>query len=122
MVRREYLFLISPIGPGADVEVFYWIGSFDRLNITFIPDHDEPQLIDVVIFTLPVQAGRLIQRQAEGSYLPLPKAKEHRSLIIRQAGHITADCRLVCIFGKTVAWGLDRSRSLAAARGEAGII
>lgn len=44
---EKYLFLISPIGPGADVEVFYWIGSVDKLNFSFVPDQDEPQLIDV---------------------------------------------------------------------------
>jgi beta-fructofuranosidase len=45
--KEKHLFLISPVGPGADVEVFYWIGSFDKGTVSFIPDQEEPQLIDV---------------------------------------------------------------------------
>ncbi|WP_169088095.1 GH32 C-terminal domain-containing protein [Paenibacillus sp. PL91] len=45
--KEKYVFLISPLGPGADVEVFYWIGTFDSEACRFIPDQDEPQLIDV---------------------------------------------------------------------------
>lgn len=44
---QKHVFLISPLGPGADVEVFYWIGTFDREAFRFKPDHEEPQLIDV---------------------------------------------------------------------------
>jgi len=44
---EKHLFLISPVGPGADVEVFYWIGRLDRESLSFVPDHEEPQLIDV---------------------------------------------------------------------------
>ncbi|MCR2803572.1 GH32 C-terminal domain-containing protein [Paenibacillus soyae] len=45
--REKHLFLISPLGPGADVEVFYWIGEYNREQMRFSPDHEEPQLIDV---------------------------------------------------------------------------
>lgn len=45
--ETKYVFLISPIGQGADVEVFYWIGAWDRENLRFIPDDDQPKLIDV---------------------------------------------------------------------------
>ncbi|MGU3470728.1 GH32 C-terminal domain-containing protein [Paenibacillus sp. D51F] len=45
--KEKHLFLISPVGPGADVEVFYWIGSYDKSRMTFVPDQEEPQLIDV---------------------------------------------------------------------------
>ncbi|MCM3633877.1 GH32 C-terminal domain-containing protein [Paenibacillus camelliae] len=44
---EKHLLLVSPVGKGADVEVFYWIGQFDKNNVTFIPDQEEPQLIDV---------------------------------------------------------------------------
>jgi len=44
---NKYLLLVSPVGEGADVEVFYWIGQIDKQNLTFIPDQEEPQLIDV---------------------------------------------------------------------------
>ena len=44
---EKHLFLISPVGLGADVEVFYWIGTFDKEHLRFIPDRKEPQLIDV---------------------------------------------------------------------------
>ncbi|WP_425415551.1 GH32 C-terminal domain-containing protein [Paenibacillus borealis] len=43
----KYLLLVSPVGAGADVEVFYWIGQLDKNELSFIPDQEEPQLIDV---------------------------------------------------------------------------
>ncbi|WP_054940070.1 GH32 C-terminal domain-containing protein [Paenibacillus ihuae] len=43
----KYLLLVSPVGKGADVEVFYWIGQLDKHNLSFLPDQEEPQLIDV---------------------------------------------------------------------------
>ncbi|UQZ32806.1 glycoside hydrolase [Paenibacillus sp. PK3_47] len=43
----KHLLLVSPVGPGADVEVFYWIGQLDQDNLAFLPDQEEPQLIDV---------------------------------------------------------------------------
>lgn len=43
---KKDIFLISPHGAGADVEVYYWLGEFDRENIRFIPEQDKPQLID----------------------------------------------------------------------------
>ncbi|MBU7316624.1 GH32 C-terminal domain-containing protein [Paenibacillus sp. SM 69] len=43
----KHIFLISPWGDGADVEVFYWIGTFDAEAYRFMPDQEEPQLIDV---------------------------------------------------------------------------
>lgn len=45
--EEKHLLLVSPVGKGADVEVFYWIGQFDKTNVSFIPDQEEPQLIDV---------------------------------------------------------------------------
>ncbi|MBN3555715.1 GH32 C-terminal domain-containing protein [Fictibacillus nanhaiensis] len=45
--NRKYVFLISPVGEGADVEVFYWIGSWDKKHHRFVPDQEDPQLIDV---------------------------------------------------------------------------
>ncbi|AUS26718.1 GH32 C-terminal domain-containing protein [Paenibacillus polymyxa] len=44
---NKHLLLVSPVGKEADVEVFYWIGQLDKQNLSFIPDQDEPQLIDV---------------------------------------------------------------------------
>lgn len=45
--ETKHLLLVSPVGAGADVEVFYWIGQLDKQNLSFIPDEEEPQLIDV---------------------------------------------------------------------------
>ncbi|MFD5018773.1 GH32 C-terminal domain-containing protein [Paenibacillus sp. NPDC058367] len=45
--QHKHLLLVSPVGKGADVEVFYWIGQLDKLNLSFIPDQEEPELIDV---------------------------------------------------------------------------
>ncbi|MFB5675870.1 GH32 C-terminal domain-containing protein [Paenibacillus terreus] len=44
---NKHLLLVSPVGKGADVEVFYWIGRLDKENLSFIPDQEKPQLIDV---------------------------------------------------------------------------
>ncbi|MNW38210.1 Sucrose-6-phosphate hydrolase [compost metagenome] len=44
---NKHLLLVSPVGKGADVEVFYWIGQLDKQNLSFMPDQEEPQLIDV---------------------------------------------------------------------------
>lgn len=44
---EKHLLLVSPVGKGADVEVFYWIGQLDKENLSFTPDQEEPQLIDV---------------------------------------------------------------------------
>lgn len=44
---HKHLLLVSPVGQGADVEVFYWIGQLDKHRLSFIPDQEEPQLIDV---------------------------------------------------------------------------
>lgn len=43
----KHLLLVSPVGQGADVEVFYWIGQLDKQSLSFTPDQEEPQLIDV---------------------------------------------------------------------------
>lgn len=42
----KYVFLVLPIRNEADVEVFYWIGEFDKKNKTFVPDNEEPRLMD----------------------------------------------------------------------------
>ncbi|MFD1953911.1 GH32 C-terminal domain-containing protein [Paenibacillus thailandensis] len=44
---NKHLLLVSPVGEGADVEVFYWIGQLDKHRLSFVPDQEEPQLIDV---------------------------------------------------------------------------
>ncbi|WHX47927.1 GH32 C-terminal domain-containing protein [Paenibacillus woosongensis] len=45
--ENKHLLLVSPVGKGADVEVFYWIGRLDKEHLSFIPDQEEPELIDV---------------------------------------------------------------------------
>ena len=42
----KYIFMVSPVGEGADVEVFYWLGRFDRERASFRADQDAPRLID----------------------------------------------------------------------------
>jgi sucrose-6-phosphate hydrolase SacC (GH32 family) len=44
--KEKHIFMISPVGKGADVEVFYWIGNWNPEKAEFIPDQKEPQLID----------------------------------------------------------------------------
>lgn len=43
---EKHLFVISPVGEGADVEVYYWIGEWDPETCSFTPDDERPQLID----------------------------------------------------------------------------
>lgn len=56
---NKYLLLVSPVGEGADVEVFYWIGQLDKQNLSFIPDQEEPQLIDVGDFHFTGPSGMI---------------------------------------------------------------
>lgn len=48
--REKYLFLINPWwsfpSPHNVQYVWYWIGEFDREALRFVPDHEEPRLLD----------------------------------------------------------------------------
>ncbi len=44
--EEKHVFIISPVGEGADVEVFYWIGKWDLDTKRFLPDFEEPRLFD----------------------------------------------------------------------------
>ncbi|MFB6150922.1 MAG: GH32 C-terminal domain-containing protein [Haloarculaceae archaeon] len=43
---RKHVFVVSPEGSGAPVEVYYWVGEWDSDRCTFTPDDEDPQLID----------------------------------------------------------------------------
>lgn len=45
-VEKDIL-LLSPQGTGADIEVYYFLGHFDRDLMKFIPDSETPRKIDV---------------------------------------------------------------------------
>jgi len=45
--NEKYIFTVLPAGDNKDVEIFYWIGEFDKVNCRFIPDHEEPKLMDL---------------------------------------------------------------------------
>lgn len=45
--NQKYILTVLPAGEKSDVEVFYWIGEFDKENCRFIPDHEEPKLMDL---------------------------------------------------------------------------
>ncbi|QOY38592.1 GH32 C-terminal domain-containing protein [Anaerobacillus isosaccharinicus] len=45
--EEKHLFIISPVGEGADVEVFYWVGTWDKEIGRFSPDQEDPQLFDL---------------------------------------------------------------------------
>lgn len=38
----KYIFIISPKGKGENVEVYYWLGQFDKNTYKFVPDDPEP--------------------------------------------------------------------------------
>ncbi|MGO4273351.1 glycoside hydrolase family 32 protein, partial [Paenibacillus sp. TAF58] len=74
----KHILLISPWGPEAKVEVNYWIGVWDRARYQFIPDHEEPGLIDVGDFHFtgpsgmvdPVTGRSLLFTIAQGERTP----------------------------------------------------
>jgi beta-fructofuranosidase len=44
--ETKYIMLICPVRDPAVVEVYYWLGRFDKEKYKFIPDQVAPQLID----------------------------------------------------------------------------
>lgn len=53
----KYILMVLPLRDAADVEVFYWIGNFDKETKTFIPDQEEPSLLDYGNFGFTGQSG-----------------------------------------------------------------
>ncbi|WP_235549619.1 GH32 C-terminal domain-containing protein [Paenibacillus sp. Soil766] len=74
----KHILLISPWGPEAKVEVNYWLGEWDSSCFRFIPDHEEPRLIDVGDFHFtgpsgmvdPVSGRSLLFTIAQGERTP----------------------------------------------------
>jgi len=58
----KHIFIICPWGDGAKVEVNYWIGHWDRAACRFIPDSEEPGLIDVGDFHFTGPSGMIDPR------------------------------------------------------------
>ena len=44
--ETKYIMLVCPLRGPAVVEVYYWLGRFDKENYKFVPDQAAPQLID----------------------------------------------------------------------------
>ncbi|WP_339257039.1 GH32 C-terminal domain-containing protein [Paenibacillus sp. FSL P2-0136] len=65
--QQKYIFMVNPhekpeqVTPAddvqRDVEVFYWIGTWDRDNFKFIPDQDAPSKMDVGDGYLTAESG-----------------------------------------------------------------
>ncbi|MEI2396789.1 GH32 C-terminal domain-containing protein [Paenibacillus phytohabitans] len=65
--QQKYIFMVNPhekpeqVPPAddvlRDVEVFYWIGTWDRDNFKFIPDQDAPTKMDVGDGYLTAESG-----------------------------------------------------------------
>jgi beta-fructofuranosidase len=47
----KYVMIISPKGVNENVEVYYWLGRFDKSNSRFVPDDAEPQYWDYGVRT-----------------------------------------------------------------------
>ncbi|WP_419872623.1 GH32 C-terminal domain-containing protein [Candidatus Pristimantibacillus sp. PTI5] len=70
----RHLFAISPVGSGADVEVYYWIGTWNSTTAKFTPDSPAPQLMDFgdfhftgpSAFTDPVTGRNIMFTVAQG--------------------------------------------------------
>jgi sucrose-6-phosphate hydrolase SacC (GH32 family) len=54
---NKFIFMVLPLRDEADVEVFYWIGSFDKEAKKFIPDQEKPSLMDYGDFGFTGQSG-----------------------------------------------------------------
>lgn len=54
---EKYILMVLPLRDAADVEVFYWIGSFDKEDKKFVPDHETPKLLDYGDFGFTGQSG-----------------------------------------------------------------
>ncbi|MGZ3922529.1 MAG: GH32 C-terminal domain-containing protein [Flavisolibacter sp.] len=49
--ETKYVMIVSPKGLKQNVEVYYWLGRFDKKNGKFVPDDEEPQYWDYGIRT-----------------------------------------------------------------------
>ncbi|MBD0376705.1 MAG: GH32 C-terminal domain-containing protein, partial [Flavisolibacter sp.] len=49
--ETKYIMIVSPKGYKENVEVYYWLGRFDKKNAQFIPDDEEPQYWDYGVRT-----------------------------------------------------------------------
>jgi sucrose-6-phosphate hydrolase SacC (GH32 family) len=49
--ETKYIMIVSPKGLKQNVEVYYWLGRFDKKNGKFVPDDEEPQYWDYGIRT-----------------------------------------------------------------------
>jgi beta-fructofuranosidase len=49
--ESKYIMIVSPKGYRQNVEVYYWLGRFDKKNGKFIPDNEEPQYWDYGVRT-----------------------------------------------------------------------
>lgn len=47
----RYIMIVSPKGLRQNVEVYYWLGRFDKTNSKFVPDNEEPQYWDYGVRT-----------------------------------------------------------------------
>ncbi|MFC4324314.1 GH32 C-terminal domain-containing protein [Litchfieldia salsa] len=74
----KHIFIISPVGIGADVEVFYWIGKWDKDQFRFIPDCEEPQLMDLGDFNFTGPSAMIDQKT--GRLILFTIAQGQRSL------------------------------------------
>jgi len=54
---HKYILMVLPLRDKADVEVFYWIGTFNKENKKFVPDHETPKLLDYGDFGFTGQSG-----------------------------------------------------------------
>ncbi len=43
----KYLFAFSPAGSGADNDVYYYLGDFNKTTMKFVPEHENPKLMDL---------------------------------------------------------------------------
>ncbi len=43
----RYAFMINAVGAGSELDVYYWIGRWNKNTYRFVPDQQEPQVMDL---------------------------------------------------------------------------
>lgn len=107
---EKYILLISPLGPEADVEVFYWIGTFDKDAMRFTPDQEEPQLIDLGDFHFTGPSGMVDPKTGRKLIFTISQESERQKLIIIPDMPITREFPLAYSFVRTDGLEYDPSK------------
>jgi beta-fructofuranosidase len=83
--ETRYILLISPVRDPAIVEVYYWLGRFDKHSLSFVPDQAEPQLMDYGRFGFTGPSGMIDPKTGRAIVFTIAQGK-HRGLNVYEMG------------------------------------